>query len=151
MPSSADKVSLQSFGTPPDGYVTPPFPALYWPPQEPQLGGSLYHLHDIWRFTLLWTLIFYAIFHLGAAGIALAMQLVFSGRPAYWRFLWTIPVTYIVVAGVEALFAGSIVALIIGAAYLSGPFWMSTWIPFVWGWACVLVILISSFSMQGGL
>lgn len=147
------------------------------------MTGSLYYLSDIWRFTLLWTLILYAIFHLSAAGVALAIQLLFSGRPAYWRYLWTIPVSYAVVAGVQALVAGSGVALMyvglnlsiaiharacvpllallalltkerrhsIGAAYISGPFWMSTWIPFIWGWTCVVVVLISSFSIQGGL
>ena len=39
----------------------------------------------------------------------------------------------------------------VGAVYTSGSFWMSTWIPFIWGWANVLVLIISSFSIQGGL
>ncbi|EFX00722.1 integral membrane protein [Grosmannia clavigera kw1407] len=147
----ARSTSYLKYSRPPDNYTTPPFPSLYWPPQDTHSAGSLYYLFDIWRFTLLWTLILYAIFHIGVAAVALSVQLLFSGRPAYWRYLWTIPVSYAVVAGIQAVFAGSFVALIIGAAYISGPFWMSTWIPFIWGWACVLVILISSFSIQGGL
>ncbi|KIH90590.1 integral membrane protein [Sporothrix brasiliensis 5110] len=150
MTAPADNgTSYASFSQAPPGYKTPEFPSLYWPPQTPTAHGSLYYLYDIWRFTLLWTVILYAVFHAGAAVIALAMQLIYSGRPEYWRYLWTIPVTYTVVAGIEALFAGSFVGLIIGAAYLAGPFWMSTWIPFIWGWANLLVIVISSFSIQG--
>ncbi|CAK7562918.1 MAG: hypothetical protein SEPTF4163_000774 [Sporothrix epigloea] len=100
-----------AFSQPPPGYVTPPFPGLYWPPQTPTPHGSLYYLYDIWRFTLLWTMILYAIFHFGAAVIALSTQLIFSDRPEYWRYLWTIPAVYTVVAGLEALFAGSFVGL----------------------------------------
>lgn len=93
----------------PANYTTPPFPSLYWPPQNAPPGGSLYYLSDIWRFTLLWTLLIYAIFHLGAAGVAVAMQL--GGDRSKWKYLGIIPVAYAVVAGVEALFAGSVVGL----------------------------------------
>ncbi|CAK7217756.1 hypothetical protein SCUCBS95973_003252 [Sporothrix curviconia] len=149
--SMAFGTTYAAFSQAPPGYVTPPFPGLYWPPQKPTLHGSLYYIYDVWRFTLLWTMILFAVFHFGAAVIALSTQLIFSGRPEYWRYLWTIPVVYTVVAGLEALFAGSFVGLIIGAAYQAGPFWMSTWIPFIWGWANLLVVVISSFSIQGGL
>lgn len=39
----------------------------------------------------------------------------------------------------------------VGASYLVGGFTMSTWIPFVWGWVNVLVLVVSSFRIQGGL
>lgn len=39
----------------------------------------------------------------------------------------------------------------VGAIYLSGHYPMSTWIPFFWGWINVLVLIISSFTIQGGL
>lgn len=39
----------------------------------------------------------------------------------------------------------------LGAVYNAGYFSMSTWIPFIWGWINVLVLIISSFTMQGGL
>ncbi len=77
----------------------------------PVSHGSLYYLYDIWRFTLLWTVILYAIFHIGAALIALATQLIFSGRPEYWRYLIAIPFVYTIAAGVEALCAGSFFSL----------------------------------------
>lgn len=54
-------------------------------------------------------MIIYALFHLGAAGIALAMQV--GKRRSNWKFLWMVPIFYLVVAGLEALFAGSIVGL----------------------------------------
>jgi hypothetical protein len=63
----------------------------------------------MWRFTLLWTLIIYALFHLGAAGVALSMQV--GKKRSNWKFLWMVPVVYLIVAGLEALFAGSIVGL----------------------------------------
>jgi len=39
----------------------------------------------------------------------------------------------------------------LGAVYRAGYFQMSTWIPFVWGWINVFVLVISAFSIQGGL
>ncbi len=39
----------------------------------------------------------------------------------------------------------------LGAVYNAGGFKMSTWIPFVWSIICVLVLILSSFSIQGGL
>lgn len=39
----------------------------------------------------------------------------------------------------------------LGAIYHAGRFRMSTWIPFVWALINVLTIIISSFSIQGGL
>lgn len=56
-------------------------------------------------------MILYAIFHMGAAAIALSTQLVSSGRPENWRYLWTIPAVYTLVSGAEALVTGSFVGL----------------------------------------
>jgi hypothetical protein len=39
----------------------------------------------------------------------------------------------------------------VGAVYFNGRFHMSTWIPFIWGWINVLVLIVSSFTIQGGL
>ncbi|MBE3047606.1 hypothetical protein IMZ48_34855 [Candidatus Bathyarchaeota archaeon] len=39
----------------------------------------------------------------------------------------------------------------LGAIYNAGFFSMSPWIPLAWGMINVLVLVISSFSIQGGL
>lgn len=92
-------------------YETPTFPSLYWPPHEPTY--ALHYIGDVWRFTLIWTFIIYAIFHVGAALIALLMQV--GKRPSAWKYLWTIPLLYVLAAGIEALLAGSIVGVVSGA------------------------------------
>lgn len=43
------------------------------------------------------------------------------------------------------------VSIRLGAIYNSGSFKMSTWIPFIWALINVLVLIVSSFSIQGGL
>ncbi|KAI1078373.1 hypothetical protein F5B20DRAFT_226796 [Whalleya microplaca] len=133
---------------PPADYHSPRFPSLCWPPQShPEC--ALYSVWDSWRYTLLWTLILHAVCHLGSSGIALCMQI--GKRRSIWKYLLTIPIIYAVVAGVEALFAGSIVGLVLGAVYITGCYNLSTWIPFIWGWINVLILIVSSFTIQGGL
>jgi hypothetical protein len=97
---------------PPPGYRTPSFPSLYLHlyDETPTREWSLFNLGDIWRFTLIWTLIVYAIFHLGAAAIAIAMH---GKTRTSWKFLWTVPLVYLFVAGIEAIFAGSIVGVVL--------------------------------------
>jgi hypothetical protein len=85
----------------------PPFPSLFWPPNG--FPYTLQYISDIWRFTVLWTVIIYAIFHLGAAGIALVMQV--GKTRSNWKYIWIVPIIYALVAGFEALFAGSVVGL----------------------------------------
>ncbi|KAL8388624.1 hypothetical protein RB595_009108 [Gaeumannomyces hyphopodioides] len=104
-------------------------PEGYIPPRFPSLSwplseepDRLYYLADIVRHTTLWTLSIFILVHLGAAGLALTMHL--GKRWSNWN---------------------------LGAVYRSGPFVMSTWVPFTWGWINVLVLIISSFSIQGGL
>ncbi|KAI1337924.1 hypothetical protein F5Y15DRAFT_138185 [Xylariaceae sp. FL0016] len=132
---------------PPANYHTPRFPALHWPPKQPY--KALYSIWDAWRYTLLWTLILYALFHLGATGITLFMQV--GKRRTVWKYLFAVPVVYALVAGLEALVAGSVVGSVLGAVYISGCYEMSPWIPFIWGWINVLVLIVSSFTIQGGL
>jgi len=131
-------------------YATPSFPSLYWPYKaKAGVANYLYYARDIWRFTLLWTLIIFALFHVVVAVFAVYMQLG-KGMSA-WKYVWLIPLVYALVAGVEALLAGSFVGLILGAVYNAGYFKMSTWIPFIWSLINVLVLTLSSFSIQGGL
>ncbi len=129
----------------------------------------LCELDEMWKFTLFWTLILYGLFHLGAVGIAVLMQ--GGKRLSSWKYLWLVPLIYALIAGFEAILAGTLVGLVfvppmpaalplsadhapchsVGATYLVGNFAMSTWIPFVWGWVNVLVLIVSSFRIQGGL
>lgn len=39
----------------------------------------------------------------------------------------------------------------LGAVYQAGNFRMSTWLPMVWGGVNVMVLVVTSFPMQGGL
>ena len=148
----------------PLGYTTPSFPSLYWPinprPGEPR---HLYYPYDIWRFTLYWTILTYAGVHLITSLWAVLMQL----RSAYLTktkplgeankmrstlvWVWAIPAVYLLIAGLEAVLAGSVVGVVLGAVYQAGYFKMSTWMPLLWGLLNVGVLILSSFSIQGGL
>jgi hypothetical protein len=116
MPSIANSLhitdhnSVRLHDPAPLDYATPPFPSLYWPYRaKPGVANYLYYAGDIWRYTLLWTLIIFAVFHMAVAGFAVLMQLG-KGKHA-WQYVWIIPLFYSAVAGVEALLAGSIVGL----------------------------------------
>lgn len=39
----------------------------------------------------------------------------------------------------------------VGAIYRAAGWYMTTWIPFIWGWVNVFVLVVSSFSYSGGL
>ncbi|KAL1977296.1 hypothetical protein VTN31DRAFT_155 [Thermomyces dupontii] len=130
-------------------YSPPPFPSLH----IPVIGAipnnrQLYYTSDIWRFTLYWTLIIYGGVHLVVAVFAVAMQ---------WRnwkslrMLWTVPLVYLTISGLEALLAGSATGLLLGAIYEAGNFTMTTWMPLVWAVINILVVILSSFPMQGAL
>lgn len=89
---------------PPIDYEPPAWPSLFWPPLEDRY--VLYRVGDMWRFTLLWTLVMYASFHWAAIGIALFVGI--GKRRTNWKYLWTIPFVYSAIAGFEALIAGSV-------------------------------------------
>lgn len=131
----------------PIDYEAPSFPALGWPPEDPY--NALYTSYDTWRFTLLWTLILYAIFHIGVTAIAVFIQV--AKRPSSGKYLWPLPFLYTFIAGLQALVAGSVVGVLLGTVFFSADFAVSTWIPFIWGWINILVLVISSFTNQGGL
>lgn len=165
--------SLRSQSYIPANYHTPKFPSVYQP-----LGTNaqyLYYLNDICRFTIFWTLAIYGAFHVVASGYAFCLQV------KNWKVMWIVPIVYCAVAAIEAVLAGSVVGLMyvispppspskwyafkggcfllifvflknrLGAIYKAGGFRMSTWIPFLWGCINVLVLILSSFSIQGGL
>jgi hypothetical protein len=90
----------------PANYTTPKFPSLYtsipYILNDPQY---LYRIQDIWRFTLLWTIILFEGCHLAASGYAVMVQW------TNWKIMWLVPLVYMLVAGVEAVLAGSVVGL----------------------------------------
>lgn len=78
-----------------------------------------------------------------------ACALVMQGRN--WKICLAVPVVYAVTGGLEAVLAGSIVGGVIGSVYEAGNFRMSTWIPIIWGGVNLLVLILSSFPIPGGL
>ncbi|KAM5369281.1 hypothetical protein ACJZ2D_009102 [Fusarium nematophilum] len=136
---------------PPESYQTPRFPSLNVQTLYDTTADkryTLYYILDVWRFTLIWTIIIYVCFHFGAVLIAMFTH---GWKKSSWKYLWAVPVVYVIMAGLEAVLAGSIVGLILGAVYSAGYYEMNTWIPCTWGFINVLVLIISSFSIQGGL
>lgn len=99
-PSLIDRLSNQA----PFDYIPPHFPGLYWPfPVHGEQARYLYSAKEVWRFTLLWTLIFYAAVHLAVSAFAVAVQW------KNWKIIWIVPVIYIIIGGIEAVIAGSAV------------------------------------------
>ncbi|KAF2634798.1 hypothetical protein P280DRAFT_554324 [Massarina eburnea CBS 473.64] len=130
----------------PAGYVTPEFPSLYWPlPLHGTQRFYLYNPNDIWRYTMLWSVMFFGAIHFTAAAWACVVQW------RNWKFIWITPVVYLVVGGLEGFIAGSVVGGLLGGVYQAGYFRMSTWIPFVWALVNALVLILSSFAIHGGL
>lgn len=109
--ASANKYNSARLQNPaPLDYTPPSFPSLYYPYlAKPGEAKYLYYAYDIWRFTLLWTVIQFAFFHLVVAGWAVAMQL---GKTKHaWKYVWIIPLFYALISGIEAVMAGSITGL----------------------------------------
>lgn len=163
----------------PQTSVTPGFPSLYWPfSAAPGEAKYLDSVHDVWRFTLYWTLITVSGAHVLVAAWAILMHFVSAyQRRAYLRdpriarklsskskkllgehpvrdtftYVWIILAVYMAIGAMEAFIAGSIVGGILGALYDAGYFRMSTWTPFIWGLINMLVLIVASFRIQGGL
>lgn len=67
-----------------------------------------------------------------------------------WSVL--VPATVIVLWGVgQAVTAGSLVGALLGVVYEGGGFRMNTWIPVVGAGIVTLVLVLGSFSVQGGM
>lgn len=76
---------------------------MYWPlPLNQKTPIYLYDAGDVWRFTLLWTLIFYGAVHVATCTYAVIIQW------RNWKVIWIAPVLFTVIGGIEALIAGSI-------------------------------------------
>lgn len=128
----------------PIGYVVPRFPSLYWPvgsSKQQYEMSNLYYTYDIWRFTVIWTIIMFVAFHLAAACWASLMK-----RGVKSALL--ISTAYIVIGGIEGIVSGSIVGLIITGVYRAGLCSVSTWIPLCWAVVQILWIVFTSYSMM---
>jgi hypothetical protein len=92
----------------PPKYRSPSFPSLNFRTVDDETEDrryTLYYVSDVVRFTVQWTLILYGVFHLGAVLIAMATH---GWNRSSWKYVWAVPVVYLVTAGVEALVAGSL-------------------------------------------
>lgn len=63
----------------------------------------LYDPDDIWRFTLIWTALFFGALHLVVAFWACIVQW------RNWKIIWITPLIYAIIGGLEGLIAGSVV------------------------------------------
>ncbi|KAF2101123.1 hypothetical protein NA57DRAFT_36516, partial [Rhizodiscina lignyota] len=134
------------FTSEPPDYVTPTFPSLYWPfPVGGPQAYWLYHAYDIWRFTILWHLVFFGAVHIATSGYSMIAQY------RNWKTIWMVPILYALIGGLEAVIAGSVTGGLLGGVYNAGFYRMSTWIPFVWALISSLILILSSFAIQGGL
>lgn len=155
--STPMKVLISEFNIP-IGYSTPPFPSLYWP-----LGHSaneyealfLYYSKDIWRFTVYWALVFYALAY-GIAGVCACVNMFWrmsrqnQTASHYSLFQHTLPilvlVLYLFVGLLYAFLSGSVIGLVLNAIYRAGSLTMTTWIPFCFGIALMTYHIASSYS-----
>jgi len=88
----------------PPGYKSPTWPSLYWPlPVSASVPYYLYDPDDIWRFTLIWTALFFGAMHLVVSFWACIVQW------RNWKIIWITPLIYAIIGGLEGLIAGSIV------------------------------------------
>ncbi|CAE6440684.1 unnamed protein product [Rhizoctonia solani] len=139
--------------TPPPGYVVPSFPSLYDPrfefgdsdPSSPPPGTHyLYNSYDIYRFTLYWTLLFYASSFALCGTFALLVRGL-SKRRAPKLFV-TVVLAFILTGTFFAVVGSSIVGYVLAAIYSVGYFSMSTWVPFLWALILTLVAVMGSYS-----
>ncbi|CAG8538862.1 17466_t:CDS:2, partial [Acaulospora morrowiae] len=121
-----------------DPEVVPSWPSLYWPINNAK-SYNLSHPKDIWKFTVIWSLIFFTIIY-SLAGI-LAWSVF---RKYRWSFL--IPVGFVTVALLTGLVGGTVVGFILAALYISGEFEISVWIPFLWGLIQAFLVLLGCFT-----
>ncbi|KAF8606011.1 hypothetical protein BDV93DRAFT_490165 [Ceratobasidium sp. AG-I] len=139
--------------TPPLGYITPSFPSLYDPrlefkdsdPSNPSPGTHyLYYSFDVYRFTLYWTLLFYAS-SFALCGTCALLVRVLSKRRAPKLFV-TVVLAFILIGTFFAVVGSAIVGYVLAAVYSVGYFSMSTWVPFLWSLILTLVGVMGSYS-----
>lgn len=149
-------VSSQNY---PIGYITPQFPSIYWPlgPLKQKYEKLfLYYSGDIWRFTVYWSIIFFAAFY-SLVGVWACFNIVFkglrlrritNGKRPFGRRALSVVLLYVLSGVAQGFLTGAIVGLMLQAIYRAGALTMSTWIPFCWGFGLILYHICSSYSIS---
>ena len=91
--------------------LRPSLPCTIRVDSTPGVAQYLYDTTDVWRFTLLWTLILFEACHLLTALYATAIQLR-NRKTVTWWWPWIIPLVSLLIGGIEALLAGTIVGYV---------------------------------------
>ncbi|CAO3675191.1 unnamed protein product [Rhizopus microsporus] len=137
---------------PNDYKSAPSWPSLYWPFQPgynplvmvADKEHSLYYINDIWRFTMIWSLLFSLVVYLPAG--VWAFMMFAKSRTLNWYTLMMIPFLFVIGGAIASFVIGSIIGVAIAIVYNAGFFVMSTWIPFLWALIHILIVIIGSYS-----
>lgn len=132
----------------PIGYETPRFPSLYWPLGENQVlfdNSSLYYFVDIWRFTMIWSLIFSTGVHL-----LVCLYIIISKINSKFKatYIIVIFIVYTIYGALQGFVAGSLMGLLLAAVYQASQFKLTTWIPLCWGLAVSIFCIISGYKFS---
>ncbi|KAF9508130.1 hypothetical protein BS47DRAFT_1488499 [Hydnum rufescens UP504] len=136
--------------SPPPGYVTPSFPSLHNPALEfhrREEAQYLFYSKDIYRFTLYWTLIMYALTY-GACGVwAGIVQAVAARRKGHGlTSSMLVVLVFLTVGSFSAVIGSAVIGYVLAAVYSVGSFAMSTWVPFLWALVQTLAAIMGSYS-----
>ncbi|KAI7872986.1 hypothetical protein BDF14DRAFT_1716332 [Spinellus fusiger] len=144
-------ISISHFHLPYGYQEAPAWPALYWPFTQgfdpldivADIHHSIYYL-NIWRFTMIWSVLFSLIVYLPAGLWAFATLA--KSRTFSWNILLWIPIVFVITGSIASFVVGSILGVALAFVYNAGFFVMSSWIPFLWGLIHVLAVVIGSYS-----
>jgi len=147
---SAYSRSLDDTLHPPPGYVVPEFPSLYNPRRDFHNKIPVQYLFsasDIFRFTLYWTLIFYAATY-GLCGIWAGLIAGYAShrkkRRAMIAILAMLP--FWIFGTLAAVVGSAVTGYVLAAVYSVGLFTMSTWVPFLWAIVLTSISIMGSYS-----
>ncbi|KAL7414243.1 hypothetical protein BDY24DRAFT_414459 [Mrakia frigida] len=134
--------------TTPIDYVVPNFPSLYTPTYDQDGAFFLYFAEDMWRFTLLWTLIVIGSIHFCCGLIA---GIVFSRR--HPMIAISIPFIATAMGLLMGLISSTVVGFVLAALYQAAHFQMATyvlenhlWVPFIFALIQGFVVVLGSYN-----
>ncbi|KAI8097213.1 uncharacterized protein BX664DRAFT_325823 [Halteromyces radiatus] len=131
---------------------SPSWPALYWPfgpgfdpiYQVRDIPHTLYYLNDIWKFTMIWSVLLSLVVYIPAG--LLAFSTLAKSRTLPWYILILIPFIFAFGGALASFIIGGIVGVALAFVYTTGFFVMSTWIPFLWALIHILVVVVGGYS-----